>query len=361
MGIPVAVAVSYRLGGRDGVSVEAKKWAWALRSLGFDVRRVAGEFADPEQDGDTRLPFLAIDPPTDTQPDLDPLAVALADADLVVVENLCSLPLNPAAARATAEVLAEFSGRVLFHHHDLPWERQEFARIDDLPPNLPGSAHVAISEQARRELRRRGFEVSVIRNVFDPDPPAGNRDGTRGRLGFAKGDLVVLQPTRAIPRKDVGRGLHLAEQLTGLMAGRTVRFWLTGAAEDGYGPTLDELWSAAGVPVTHRGVRDVADAYAAADLVVMPSSWEGFGNPVVEAMVAERPVAVAGYPVLDELRDLGLTVLPLEDPDRVASFLHRADPGWLRGNHDVVRRKLSVGDLPARLLEVFAQVGWDDW
>ena len=38
---PVAVQLSYRLGGSDGVAVEARKWEWALQELGFRVRRVA--------------------------------------------------------------------------------------------------------------------------------------------------------------------------------------------------------------------------------------------------------------------------------------------------------------------------------
>ena len=36
------VVVSYRLGGQDGVSVEAAKWAWAFGQLGFDVATIAG-------------------------------------------------------------------------------------------------------------------------------------------------------------------------------------------------------------------------------------------------------------------------------------------------------------------------------
>ena len=60
---PIAVQLSYRLGGSDGVAVEARKWEWALRELGFSVRRVAGELDDGLRPDDAWLPFLAIDPP----------------------------------------------------------------------------------------------------------------------------------------------------------------------------------------------------------------------------------------------------------------------------------------------------------
>ena len=51
---------------------------------------------------------------------------ALADADLVVVENLCTIPLNLPAARVVAGVLR---GRpALLHHHDPPWQRAALRR-----------------------------------------------------------------------------------------------------------------------------------------------------------------------------------------------------------------------------------------
>ena len=81
--MPTAYIVSFRLGGDDGVAIEAAKWAGALGLLGWDVRLVAGA-----GDGlDVELPGLAIDapePPTHVE-----LTDALAAADLVVVENLC--------------------------------------------------------------------------------------------------------------------------------------------------------------------------------------------------------------------------------------------------------------------------------
>ena len=61
---PQAVTVSFRLGGDDGVSVEARKWSWALQELGFETRRVAGEIEGAVERDDIVIPGLAIDPPS---------------------------------------------------------------------------------------------------------------------------------------------------------------------------------------------------------------------------------------------------------------------------------------------------------
>ncbi|MCZ7530271.1 MAG: hypothetical protein M5U31_07935 [Acidimicrobiia bacterium] len=126
-----AVIVSYRLGGTDGVSVEAAKWAWALGELGFAVRRVAGEILDTKQPTDVVVARLALD--VVESPDAATVVEALGDDELVVVENLCSLPLNEAASRVVGDVLERRAGRTLLHHHDLPWERQRFTEVRGIP------------------------------------------------------------------------------------------------------------------------------------------------------------------------------------------------------------------------------------
>src|SRR6266511_2899576 len=75
-----AVVLSYRLGGTDGVSVEARKWEWALGELGFTTRRVAGELCGAPSPDDVALPGLAIDPLAGAAADTGALAAALDGA-----------------------------------------------------------------------------------------------------------------------------------------------------------------------------------------------------------------------------------------------------------------------------------------
>src|SRR5437764_902437 len=169
-----AVLLSYRLGGTDGVSVEAGKWEWALRTLGFTTRRVAGQLCDEPRPEDVALPGIAIHAP-DGAADARQVATALEGADLVVAENICSLPINARASYAASDALAHHPGRVVFHHHDLPWQRAELASIRGLPPDLPGALHVVVNDRSREELAPRGITAHTIHNTFDFDAPTVHR------------------------------------------------------------------------------------------------------------------------------------------------------------------------------------------
>jgi mannosylglucosylglycerate synthase len=360
---PQAVVVSFRLGGSDGVAVEARKWAWALGELGFDVRRVAGAIEDDGQPDDALLPGLALG--ANGIDDTDVVA-ALDGADLVIVDNLCSLPLNIEAARSVARVAATHRGRVLFRHHDLPWQRRHLADLGTgFPPRIDGALHATINLRSRRELEARGYAgATTVHNFFDLDPAPGERDTTRAAFGFADDAFVVLQPSRAIERKNVPGAVRLAAHLDHVMADRTVHLWIAGPAEDGYADTLARIVERSTAPVTIGRAPRVADAYAACDLVAFPSTWEGFGNPVVESIAARRACVAFPYPVLAEILAAGVRCFSTEQPDVLTRFL--SEPQARRETYfDVNLRRarisFSLSELPATIEQSFAAHGWTSW
>ena len=173
-------------------------------------------------------------------------------ADLVVVENLCSLPLNrarpgtwwpppwPAGPPSSTTTTSRGSGLSSTAHRP--------------PPDDPRWRHVTINELSRLELAERGIGATTVYNSFavptDDAPDVGRPHpgrtpaaaAVRAALGLGPADRLVLQPTRALARKNVGGGLEAAARL-----GAT--YWLLGPAEDGYGPELERLVAAAPCPV----------------------------------------------------------------------------------------------------------------
>jgi len=360
--IATAALLSFRLGGSDGVAVEAAKWRHSLEVLGHTTYTVAG--SGPV---DVTVPGLAIG--ADDGPTRAEVEDALDRADLVVVENLCSLPLNPVAGHVVAAVLA---GRpALFHHHDLPWQRPQFAHHPP-PPDDSRWRHVTINELSRGELALRGIEATTVYNSFSIPAATGGtpftgapRDEATNRLRSALGTgpdtRLVLQPTRALDRKNVSGGLATAAQL-----GAT--FWLLGPAEDGYGPELERLVSGASCPVV-LGVPDaitggtgtdgslgIEDAYRMCDVVALPSTWEGFGNPSVESATHRRPLVIGPYPVAAELAAFGFDWFGLDEVDRLDAWLVDPDLELLEHNLGVARSNFSLDDLPRRVAAVLPDI-----
>jgi mannosylglucosylglycerate synthase len=325
------------------VSVVAATWIDALRHLGWTVRTVAGD--GPVDHLVSGLAIGATDPPD--EPALD---AALAGADLVVVENLCTIPLNLPAARMVAE---RRRGRpTVLHHHDPPWQRAAFADVTELPPTDPAWRHVTINRLTEAEMATRGIAAVTIYNGFDVDQPPGDRVSTRAELDVTARERLVLHPVRAIPRKDVPAALRLAEALD-------ATYWLLGPAEDGYDDELARALRAATCRVIHcPSPGTMADAYAACDVVAFPSTWEGFGNPPIEAAIHHRPVAVGPYPVGDELRSLGFRWFSPREPGAIDDELRHPDPTLHAHNHALARAHFGLDRLRDELRRLLDGAGW---
>ncbi|HEX5502109.1 MAG TPA: glycosyltransferase [Thermomicrobiales bacterium] len=352
MSTPLVVICSQRLGGRDGVAIEAAKWAWAFRRLGWRTRRVAGHFAGPGEAGDVRLAALWADEPGGPCPPVEPgaVAAALAGVDLLVLDNAATLPSAPAAALALVDTALRAGVPLVLRHHDPGWQYPGRPDRPDFPLDPPGATHVAISAVVADGLaRRRGIRATVLHNRVDTAAlAAGERRATRAVAGVGDDELLVVHPVRAVARKNIPAAVALCGALERRL-GRPVRYWLTAPDDAGRYPT--DLLAGLCHPPILGTVERAADLYAAADLVAYPSRWEGFGNPPVEAAAAGRLTAAGRYPARAELARLGLRCADADDPAGIAALL--ADPAALAAltvaNRRAVEAHLALRDLPEEL------------
>ena len=345
MRIGIAAA---RLSGVDGVSFEAAKWEHVLTELGYEVRLCTGQldgfratarvipamqFVDAEMTAASTAAFDPRHDPDAVRREIRRLADALLgelrswvaeeSIELVVVENAWAIPMQLPLGVALAQLVAETGLPAIGHHHDYWWERSRFAGCivpelleEAFPPNLPSIRHASINTLAGAELRRRrGIMSDVVPNVYDFDQPlppavAGVRLALRRELSMGPDDLLVVQPTRVVPRK----GIELTIELVGRLRDPRAVILVTGPSGDeghAYLADLKHQARSAGVALRYRPERfapdhdgppvgpahSLADAYQAADLIAYPSLYEGFGNALLESVFFGRPLLVNRYAV----------------------------------------------------------------
>jgi glycosyltransferase involved in cell wall biosynthesis len=185
--------------------------------------------------------------------------------------------------------------------------RRTFATMTERFVSRRAVVNLAASEDLALHLRQLGGHdvrfAPVAISLAASDRPA---DDVRAELGMSPGQLLVLAVGRLHPQK----GLDVLVAAAARWSASEV---LVAIAGDG--PLRDELRAqieAAGAPVQLLGRRDdVADLFAAADLVVLPSRWEARSLAAQEALLAGRPLVatrVGGLPAL--LGDGAVLVAP---------------------------------------------------
>ncbi len=282
--------------------------------------------------------------------------------DFLIPQNVWSVAVNPPVAVALARVMRDLQLPALAHNHDFYWERRDGValtcasaiEIADkyLPPRDPLAQHVVINSVAQKELaERKGIAATVVPNVFDFaetawQPDEYNRD-FREQIGLRENDIFVLQATRIVSRKGIELAIDFVQALgsparraylqeRGLYDGRAftsdsrIVLVLVGyARDDASGSYLNRLKNKiaeTGIDALfiedrvagRRKIRDgqkiysLWDTYVYADFVTYPSLWEGWGNQLLETIVARLPFLLFEYPVyLADIKDKGLQAVSL--------------------------------------------------
>lgn len=233
-------------------------------------------------------------------------------------------------------------------------ERRTLARAAGL--------HVTADLEAE-EARRLGLllpRVFVVPNGIDPEPPPTGAPAAPVR-GLLAGAPFLLYLGRLSWKKGLDRLIPaLARVPDAVLA-------VAGNDEEGIRPRLEALAREAGVAgrVTFLGPVDGADKAAllhGCAALVLPSYSENFGNAVLEAMAAGRPVAVTPEVGLAEtVRDERAGIVADGDPASLGDALRDllADPdrdAMGRRGAEAVRRRFGWAAVATQMEEVYEAV-----
>jgi glycosyltransferase involved in cell wall biosynthesis len=183
-------------------------------------------------------------------------------------------------------------------------------------------AVLGVSGDLVAELRARGARDAARALVPAPPLPAPSADPVRVRaaLGVPTGTALLVTVARLAPQK----GLDVLADAVRIVAARRPDLPLL-AAVAGDGPLDHQLRRAAtGTPLRLLGTRrDVADLLAAADLVVVPSRWEGQPLIVQEALRAGAPVVATDAGGTREVTGDAAVLVPPGDAAALADAVER--------------------------------------
>lgn len=367
-----------RIGGVDGVALETEKWIHVLRRMGHGVYILSGQYQERPMDPvyETLVPEMSFFSPESFwsqkkaffKPDtnLDELKahiflysniisrkitdwVKKNKLELLISENASALPSHLEMGFGIKKAAEELGIPIITHDHDFAWERGErylsphgdINRFieETFPLCLPNSLHAVINTPAQKTLAERFQRDSVVvPNVMDFDKPFGQMTDKnaelRKNLGFEENDILLFQITRIVSRK----AIEVAIQLVHKLNNPKVNLVVTGSYADDEGSLyyqklvdlIHDLKLGPQVRFSYDNFHNhgltghdgeinysLSDAYAHARACTYFSTYEGFGNAFVEAILARTPIFVNNYePVYwPDIGSKGFKTVMLEDND----------------------------------------------
>ncbi len=182
-------------------------------------------------------------------------------------------------------------------------------------------AIVAISEQTKEDLAKflniQEEKVQVIYQGADPlftaDEPKEDREAIKQKLGLPPRFALFVGTLEK--RKGVEKILEaqLITKLPVVYIGRHTDYWKKLVGEKRFDSIRSLIYSP-----TVKANEDLAKVYRAAELFIYPSIFEGFGIPVLEALLSKVPVITSNISSLPEAAGPASALVDPHDADELA-------------------------------------------
>ena len=215
------------------------------------------------------------------------------------------------------------------HNVYMPRDKKITRRLTNKFLSLIADKVVAVSGAVKNDIVQydgvSGKKVVVIYNGVNEDKfICADGNSVRKEFNIPRQSPVIGAIGRLFPQKGHRYLLEAVAMIKDEFPG--LRLLIVGD-----GPLLNELteYTKAGnisENVIFTGSRrDIPGVLAAMDIFVFPSLWEGFGNALIEAMAAGKPVVATDIPAAREIlnaEDMAM-IVSTEDPSAIAGALTR--------------------------------------
>ena len=255
------------------------------------------------------------------------LSRLLRDTDVVHAHGLRAGVVTAIGLRRLGSRRARRPAFVVTLHNAMTGSRLRRRVLSLVEARLARSADqiLAVSPDLVEGLRKTRPDADRAQVTSSLPPPVRDRAVTRAALGVDEGCAMVL----AIGRLHRQKGFDVLVAAAGLVAGTAPAVVFAIAGEGPMRAQLETLIAQAAVDVRLLGDRaDISELVHAADLVVMPSRWEGWSLAAAEVLGAGRPFIASAVGGLPELVGDGGVLVAAEDPQALADAIRRvlADP-----------------------------------
>lgn len=249
-----------------------------------------------------------------------PFDVLLPKVDVTIFPNFATWPTVKSGLRAA--VIHDLT----YLYHPEVVEEKNLAHLRRVVPRSIKETDfiITVSESVKAELTKE-FGLDPARCVVTPIPPATefyqrSDNEVHKKYGIPTEKYIYFIGNLE-PRKNLSTLLEAYLQLPDAIR---QKYSLILAGSKGWkNESLQESLKKAeesGENVRHIGFIDQADSpalYQNASLFVMPSLYEGFGIPILEAMISSCPVVASDIPVL---REVGGDAAIYADPKSASDF-----------------------------------------
>jgi glycosyltransferase involved in cell wall biosynthesis len=188
------------------------------------------------------------------------------------------------------------------------------------------SAVVVVSEATRKDVHRfydvAADKVSVVHGAVDEHfGPVSDRDQVNIKARYGLKDYILVVGA-SFPHKNIVRALEAFDSLQSTRS--NIELVIAGGRPEYIAVLREKVRDLNARAVKFIGyvpLQDLPALYAAAELLLYPSLYEGFGLPPLEAMACGCPVVISNTPSLSEIcGDAGYYV-EAEDVQSIADGL----------------------------------------